>query len=435
MSEASHDAVPAVPGPPAAPAESPATSAPEEFGRVDPDGTVYVRTADGERAVGQVPDATPDEALAFFVRRFTALVVEVDLLTARIGSGKVGPDDAAHAIKKVRGELTEAHAVGDLSGLAGRLDALEPRIAEQRAVKRAERAKQNEAAKAAKEQMVAEAENLAAGNDWRGGVNRFRALLDQWKAQPRLDRATDDALWHRFSSARTTYTKRRKTQFAQQAQERESARAVKEQIIAEAEKLADSTDWGPATGAFRDLMQRWKAAGPAPREIEDQLWERFRGIQDRFFAAKQAVHETQDAEFKENATAKEVLLSEWEPRIVPVRDLEASRSAYRSLLEQLADVGKVPREQIRTLDQRMRALETAIKSAEDDQWRRSNPEARARAEDTAAKLRDQIAAYEATAAKATGRGDGRAAQQAQDAAETYRSWLAQAEAAVDEFGG
>ena len=36
------------------------------WGRVDETGTVYVREAAGERVVGQYPDGTPEEALAYF---------------------------------------------------------------------------------------------------------------------------------------------------------------------------------------------------------------------------------------------------------------------------------------------------------------------------------------------------------------------------------
>ena len=198
------------------------------FGRVDPDGTVYVRTAEGERAVGQVPDVPAADALAFFTRRYEALELEVSLLQSRIGTGALSPDDALASVRTVRAAVVEAHAVGDLDALVGRLDGLLPVIAAQRAARRAERARQQEEARAAKEQFVLEAERLAAGNDWRGGVNRFRALLDQWKALPRLDRATDDELWHRFSSARTAYTRRRKAQFAAQNTAREAARVTKE---------------------------------------------------------------------------------------------------------------------------------------------------------------------------------------------------------------
>lgn len=410
-------------------------SQPADFGRVDPDGTVYVRTADGERSVGQVPDVSAQEALAFFVKRYSALELEVDLLSSRIESGTVSPDDATHAVKKIRGDIDQARAVGDLDGLLERLGTLEPKIAEHRAAKRAERTRITDEARAAKEQMVSEAERLATSNDWRGGVNRFRDLLERWKDLPRLDRGTDDALWHRFSSARTTYTKRRKAQFAQQAERREQAKVTKQRLIKEAEKIADSTDWGPTTGAFKALMQQWKAAGPAPRDVEDDLWQQFRGLQDQFFTAKEEVHAEQDAEFRANGQAKEALLAEWEPQIDPATDLDGAKAAYRSLLERWNEIGKVPRDAIKPLDNRIRRLESAIKAAEDDQWRRNNPEARARAEDTAAKLREQIATCEDDVARAESRGDARCAAKAREAADTYRQWLAQAEAAASDFGG
>ena len=409
--------------------------APEPFGRVDPDGTVYVRTATGERAVGQVPDVPVEEALAFFTRRYDALALEVSLLERRVASGALSPDDAAGSIKTVRVAVTDAHAVGDLDGLLTRLQALSPVIDEARAAQRAEKARQLEEVRVKKEKAVTEAEALATGNDWRGGVNRFRSLLEDWKALPRLDRATDDALWHRFSTARTTYTRRRKAQFAQQNGQRESAREVKEQLVTEAEALATSTDWGPTTGAYRDLMTRWKAAGAAPRGVDEQLWRRFRAAQDAFFGAKQTINAAQDVEFKANAEAKVALLDEAEARMLPVTDLGQARVAYRELLERWSAIGKVPRDSMRTLDARLHALESAVDEAEDHRWKRTNPEARARAEDTAAKLEAQIATLEEQAAKATARGDDRAAQQASDSAATYREWLAQAQQAVSDFSG
>jgi Domain of Unknown Function (DUF349) len=407
---------------------------PAAYGRVDSDGTVYVRTTDGERAVGQVPDVAPDEALAFFVRRFEALELEVSLLEQRVGGGTLAPDDATSAMKKVRQTVADANAVGDLTGLLARLDALGPVIATQRAARRAERARQSEETKAQKERFVGEAEKLAAGNDWRGGVNRFRALLEEWKALPRLDRATDDELWHRFSSARTTYTRRRKAHFAQQAEQREGARVIKEKLVAEAEALSQTTDWGAGAAGYRDLMNRWKAAGPAPRDVDEALWRRFRAAQDVFFGARSAVQAEQDTEFRANQQAKEALLDEGE-LLLPVTDVSAARAAYRDLLERWAAIGKVPRDAVRPLENRLRAIESAIRAAEDEQWRRSNPEARARAEDTANKLQAQIDALDAKATKAEARGDAKTAREARDGASTYREWLAQAQRAVSDFGG
>ena len=407
---------------------------PAAFGRVESDGTVYVRTSAGERIVGQVPDVPAAEALGFFTRRFEALELEVSLLERRIATGALSPDDAVASITKVRAAVAEARAVGDLDSLQARLEALFPLIASQRAARKAERARQQEQTRAAKERFVLEAERLAAGNDWRGGVNRFRVLLEEWKSLPRLDRATDDALWHRFSSARTTYTRRRKAQFAQQNEQREAARVIKEKLVVEAEALTGSTDWGPTTGAFRDLMTRWKAAGPAPRDVDELLWKRFREAQDRFFVAKQATLSEQNSEFRVNAQAKEKLLAEAEA-LLPVSDPRAARASYRDILQRWSAIGRVPREAMRPLESRLRAVDNAIKDAEDDRWQRSNPEAKARATDTAAKLEAQIAALEARAAQAEARGDHGAAREAAASAATYREWLAQAQRTASDLGG
>src|SRR5262249_50215511 len=233
---------------------------------------------------------------------------------------------------------------------------LGPVISQQRQARRAERAERAAAAKDDKEKLVAEAEKLAESNDWRNGANRLRDLLDRWKALPRLDRASDDQLWRRFSSARTTYTRRRKAHFAEQGEKREAARLAKQQLVKEAESLANSREWGPTAGAYRDLMRRWKAAGPAPREVEDELWTRFRAAQDTFFGARDETMAAQDAEFVANAEAKETLLVEAEA-LVPVTDVEAAKRAIRDLSERWDAIGKVPRDKIRPLEDRMRAVE------------------------------------------------------------------------------
>ena len=96
------------------------TPSPTNHGRVDADGTVYVITSAGERRVGQVPDVSPDEAMAFFVRRYEALSTEVNLLRQRIVSGSVSPDEARRQIRTLRANILEANAVGDLDALAAR---------------------------------------------------------------------------------------------------------------------------------------------------------------------------------------------------------------------------------------------------------------------------------------------------------------------------
>ena len=153
--------------------------APVEFGRVDPDGTVYVRIGDTERSVGQIPDSTPEEALAFYVRRYENLAAEVGLLVSRVEAQAMSTEEARKAITTAKGNVAEANAVGDLAALTARLEALEELLPAQIEARKAAKAEQNAATIAAKQTMMAEAESLATGTDWRRGVDRFRELLEE----------------------------------------------------------------------------------------------------------------------------------------------------------------------------------------------------------------------------------------------------------------
>jgi len=395
---------------------------------------VFVRTSDGERKVGQCPDGGPAEALAFFTKRYDGLAFEVGLLEQRVKAGALAPDEATAAVTQVRAAITDAQAVGDLEALDKRLDALIGKIDERRAKRKADRAKKVEEAKGLKEKIAAEAERLAESNDWRDGANRMRDLLEEWKALLRLEKSADDALWHRFSTARTTYTRRRKAHFSEQNEKRDSARVVKEKLVVEAEAMADSTDWGPTSGKYRDLMSQWKAAGPAPKGVDDQLWKRFRGAQDTFFGARDSANDQLDREFAANAEKKEALLAEAEA-LLPVTDLSAAKDAFRDLADRWDAAGKVPRDRMKDLEGRIRKVEHSIRGVEDDQWRSSNPEGAARAADTVGQLSSSIAELEAKRGKAVAAGNTKKADEHSAAIEARKSWLAEAQKALEEFSG
>ncbi|MFC9288771.1 DUF349 domain-containing protein, partial [Streptomyces sp. NPDC057052] len=335
----------------------------DPWGRVDETGTVYVRTADGEQVVGSWQAGSPEEALAYFERKYEGLVVEIGLLEKRVRTTDLSAKDAQVAIGHIREQVDAHHAVGDLDALRTRLDKLVATVEARREERKQQRAKQSDEARKAKEDLVAEAEQLAQSDQWRAAGERLRALVDTWKGLPRLDRKSDDELWHRFSHARSAFSKRRKAHFAQLDAQREEARRVKERLVAEAEALSGSTDWAPTAARYRDLMTEWKSAGRAQREHEDDLWNRFRGAQDVFFAARSSVFAERDAEQTENLKLKEELAEEAE-KILPVTDLKAARAAFRSVNERWEAIGHVPRDARPKVEGRMHAVERAIQEAE-----------------------------------------------------------------------
>nr|WP_157167122.1 DUF349 domain-containing protein [Streptomyces typhae] len=406
----------------------------DPWGRVDETGTVYVRTADGERVVGSWQAGSPDEALAYFERKYDGLVVEIGLLERRVKTTDLSAKDATTAIDHLRQQVDEAHAVGDLDALGKRLDKLVETVDARREERKAQKAKQSDEARHSKEALVAEAEELAQSEQWRAAGERLRALVDTWKGLPRLDRKSDDELWHRFSHARSAFSKRRKAHFASLDAQREDARKAKEKLVAEAEALSGSTDWGPTAARYRELMSDWKAAGRAQREHEDDLWNRFRGAQDVFFAARSAVFAERDAEQSENLKLKEELAEEAE-KLVPVTDLKAARAAFRALNERWEAIGHVPRDARPKVEGRMHAVERALQDSEEAEWRRTNPEARARAEGLTGQLQAAVDKLRGQIETARAAGNNSKADKLQKELDGRQALLDQALKGLQEFGG
>ncbi|MET7701403.1 DUF349 domain-containing protein [Streptomyces sp. NPDC005485] len=406
----------------------------DPWGRVDETGTVYVRTADGEQVVGSWQAGSPDEALAYFERKYEGLVVEIGLLEKRVKTTDLSAKDAQTAIDHIREQVVAHHAVGDLDALKVRLDKLVETVDARREERKVQRAKQSDEARHAKDALVAEAEELAQSDQWRAAGERLRALVDTWKGLPRLDRKSDDELWHRFSHARSAFSKRRKAHFASLDAQREDARKTKEKLVAEAESLSASADWGPTAARYRELMAEWKAAGRAQREHEDDLWNRFRGAQDVFFAARSSVFAERDAEQSENLKLKEELAAEAE-KLLPVTDLKAARAAFRSLNERWEAIGHVPRDARPKVEGRMHTVERALHESEETEWRRTNPEARARAEGLTGQLQAAVDKLQGQIEAARTAGNTSKADKLQKELDGRQALLDQALKGLQEFGG
>lgn len=412
---------------------------PAKFGRVADDGTVYVRTSQGEKAVGSYPGKTADEALQYFVRKFEAVASEVALLAARIKSGAMVPSDALAAVKKLREQVRDLNGVGDLDALAQSVEQIEPLIEGHRAAYEAKKAAED-AAKAAKraqvviekEKIVAEAESLALSESWKSTGERLKSLLTEWKSAPRLEKKIDTELWKRFSAARNKFDKRRRTHFASLEATSAVVSAAKAEIVAKAESLATSTDWVATARAYKALMDQWKASGRGKPSEDAKLWARFKAAQDQFFTAKNADLEKREVTMSANLAKREELITSIEA-LLPFTDVKDAKNKFRDLMRTWEKIGMTNRDKRAALDARVEKVSAAIKEAEQEIWRKTDPAAKARAAEVVDQLKGAIENYEKAAAKAQAAGDSKKAQAATESATARRAWLEEAEKSLAEF--
>jgi hypothetical protein len=393
------------------------------FGRVDEEGTVYVKTAAGERVVGSWQAGTPEEGLAHFARRYDGVVTEVSLIETRLVTGAGEATHALSRVKELRGELEEPHCVGDIDGLIERLDKLalaaEAKVNEVHAARTAARAE----AAARKAALVEEAEKLAAeSTSWKAAGDRFKEILEEWKTIRGVDRKTDSELWKRYATARDTFARRRGAHFATLDASRKQAQAQKEVLVTAAEELSQSTEWAATASRLKELMTEWKAAPRASKEVEQRLWDRFRAAQDAFFARRSEVFSARDNEQKAALEKRHELLAQAEALDVDA-DAKAAQARLREIQAQWHDAGRVGRDAGAGLDRRLRAVEEKIRSAMDVAWRRTTPSDNP----LLTQMREQVAEAEARLARARTAGDAKRIREAEQALAQKRQFLQLAE--------
>ncbi|MBO1268461.1 DUF349 domain-containing protein [Arthrobacter cavernae] len=417
---------------PAAPAVSAASLAEAaKWGRAEGDGHVFLTIDGAERPVGQYPGVSPEEALGYFARKFDDVIAQVVLMEHRVES-KAPATDMQKTVAHLRDQLAEGSMVGDIRSAEARLESLSVRIAELEKSEKAAHDAVRATELAAREAIVAEAEAISAQDpsqiQWKTSSARMNELFETWKVAQksgiRLGRSNEDALWKRFRSARTVFDRHRRAYFSQLDSTNTAAKSAKENLIAEAEALSSSTDWGYAAGEYRRLMDQWKATPRASRKDDDALWTRFRAAQDVFFSNRQAANDEIDQQYTANLSVKEQLVVEAQA-LLPVTDLNAAKKALQSIRERWEEAGKVPRADMGRIEAGLRKVEDAVREAEDDKWRRSNPETKARTNSALSQLESAIAGLRDDLEKAEKAGDQRRIKAAREALEARESWLDQ----------
>ena len=404
-----------------------ATQEQNEWGHVDETGTVFVREADGERAVGQYPDGTPEEALAYFTRKYHELAGQVTLLEQRVKNGAPA-SDVSKAIKALTESITTANAVGDLAALNARVEALSGSVS-----KLTE--KQSEEAKAAlaeaitaRTALVVEAETLAAADpakaQWKQVTAQMDDIFARWKAHqadgPRLPKNEANELWKRFRAARSTIDTHRRAFFAELDSAHKTARSDKQALVDQAEALvAQGADGIPT---YRRLLDQWKAAGRAGKKFDDALWAKFKQAGDALYSAKSEIDAQDNVEFAANWELKKALLEEAEPLLTSTDRVQAKKALF-SIQKRWDEIGKVPRDKVKVAEERLRKVETAVRKLDEDHWNKNNPERQERSEGFLGQLNEAIEKLEAELAEAQATKDAKKIAAAQDALDARKAWL------------
>ena len=398
----------------------------QPWGRVTDGGVVEVRIDDQWLQVGAYPDATPEEALALFVRKFDDLEAQVSLAEQRL-KANAPAKDLSRSINRLRQELDTPNSVGDYLSLRARVDLLEATVSDLSSVQAKQREEALAAAQSKREALVLAMEQLAAVDAstirWKDATAQMTSLFDQWKALqssgPRLPKATADELWKRFRNARSALDRARRNHFQERDKVTKEVKATKRELIEKAQAL--SSKGAEGIGAYRELLEQWKKAPRGNRATEDQLWAQFKAAGDVLYSAKAAKDEADDESNKENGEAKARLVKEFSD-ILAEADHRRATERLRAFHDRFRAIGPVPRGMVKSIDAEIRKFDQHVKKLEAEHWQKTDPEKQARSQNFLDQIQQQINSLEQQKVAAETAGDRAKAQELADEIHTKIAW-------------
>lgn len=405
------------------------------FGRVDEENNVFVLELGSERKVGQYPNVSQADALAFFELKFADLEAQVRILEQRIKNNVAAPN-LGEQLKKLTADLVSPNAVGDLNNLRARVAALEPKIAELSAKRSAANKEAGAAALKLRVDLAEAAEAIAnqdqAKTQWKQSAEKMAKLFIDWQAVqktgPKVSKADADPIWKRFSVARTKFETAKRAYFASLDSANKAVRANKTAIVEQAEKLA--AEGSDASTAYRKLLDQWKAAGRTPGKSDDALWARFKAAGDTIYAARQLTVASESGEQTENLAAKLELIKSYSS-IDPSKGLDEAKRSLQELQKKWEKIGKVPKEKIREIEDKLRAIESRVRTAEQDHWRKSDPASIDRSNSVISQLEASIDKLETALKAASATNDKKKIADATEALAARKAWLETVKAAAN----
>ena len=397
-----------------------------KFGRVDADNNVFV--IDGsERKVGQYPGVTPDEALAYFVRKFEDIAAQVRILEQRVAN-KVDSHGMKKIAAKLAEDLKEPAVVGDIADLRRRVGNLDEKITALVSEKHEASKEATAEALAARLKIAVRAEEIAnqdsAKTQWKSSSAEMTKLFEQWqelqKTGPKVAKSEADSIWKRFSSARTRFETAKRGYFAGLDAANKQTKAKKSAVVEQAEALA--AKGSDDIAAYRKLLDEWKNSGRTPGKSDDALWARFKAAGDTIFAKKSETAVVENAEQEKNLATKLEILKD-AATIDPEKDLAAAKKALLLIQQRWEKAGRVPKEKLRETEEKLRAIEAKVRKAEEEEWRKTDPAAIERSNSVTAQLEDSIKKLEIALEKATASKDSKKIKDATEALEARKAWL------------
>ncbi|MFN8889858.1 MAG: DUF349 domain-containing protein, partial [Cyclobacteriaceae bacterium] len=198
--------------------------------------------------------------------------------------------------------------------------------------------------------------------EWNEKTKEILELQKKWDAVGAVPRAKQKDTNKKFWSSFKLFFHNKSVFFKKLDEERAKNLKLKEEIVAKAIALKESTDWEKTSNELKVLQTQWKEVGPVPEKWRDKIYLQFKEACDFFFEQRRGLQKQADQEQEANLVKKEAIIRQLEEltanKAVTIADVQNLRGQFNSL-------GFVPKNAMASIKSRFsEAANKAIASIE-----------------------------------------------------------------------
>ncbi|MEQ9286153.1 MAG: DUF349 domain-containing protein [Cyclobacteriaceae bacterium] len=199
-------------------------------------------------------------------------------------------------------------------------------------------------------------------NEWNGKTKELLAIQKEWEAIGAMPRETAKEVNKKFWGSFKAFFHNKSEFFKKLESQREDNLKLKEDLVAQARALEDSTDWHKTAEVLKGLQQKWKDIGPVPEKHRNHIYKSFKSACDSFFNKRRQHNQGLDSEYVENLKKKEEICDLLE-KMASTKDVDMEE--VYNLQDTYNEIGFVPRKNIKSIQRRYQdALNKLVKNAE-----------------------------------------------------------------------
>ncbi len=151
-----------------------------------------------------------------------------------------------------------------------------------------------------KNDLIEKAKALQNSDQWKETTDKYRDLMDEWKAAGSAGHEYEDALWKAFCEARQVFYDRRSVYYDELHARQQENYEKKKQLVQQAQLIVNTGSYSREnTEVMKNLSVQWKEIGSCGRDKENTVWTEFRSEMDTYFDGLRAFNNQKHEDWKE----------------------------------------------------------------------------------------------------------------------------------------